>query len=206
VVNFFVLLNLTSGFCFVCFVVLPFLAFVLFLVFSHSRQGSAHGGIFAIRNNSMLAFVPIIIAGVLSIYGLIIAVLLVGRIEGSSSDTTTTPLTEADGYRYLAAGLANGLTCWASGWAMSKLVSMLNEKPHTTATTTSATASSSIPSTGTEPTDGLLSTPLPPASAAGAKSDDDESKFYKKMILSLIFCEAIGLYGLIVGLFLIGKK
>jgi ATP synthase proteolipid subunit len=172
-----------------------------------SAHGSAHGGIFAIRRTSILSFVPIVIAGVLSIYGLIVAVLLIGRIRGSSgsdTDPDAASLTEADGYRYLAAGLATGLTCWASGWGMAKLVSTLNEtqNPSTDSVVThSGNDEARTPSRGTEETDGLLSAPTP-----ASKSDADEKEFYKRLILSMIFVEAIGLYGLIVGLVLIGYK
>ena len=180
-----------------------------------SAHGSAHGGIFAIRRTSILAFVPIIQAGVLSIYGLIVAVLLIGRISESQTDddgSSLSTLTAADGYRYLTAGLATGLTCWASGWGMAKLVASLNEMPqHSTDSVVVYSASSSSSQggdrapnvTGTRPTDGLLSTPLPPAADM---KEADEKKFYKRLILSMIFVEAIGLYGLIVGLILIGHK
>mmetsp|Transcript_16976 Transcript_16976/g.41145 ORF Transcript_16976/g.41145 Transcript_16976/m.41145 type:complete len:206 (+) Transcript_16976:2393-3010(+) len=182
-----------------------------------SAHGSAHGGIFAIRRTSVLAFVPIIQAGVLSIYGLIVAVLLIGRISDAQTDddgSSTSTLTAADGYRYLTAGLATGLTCWASGWGMAKLVASLNEMPqHSTDSVVAYNASTSpspsqggdrMPNaTGTRPTDGLLSTPLPPAAEV---KEADEKKFYKRLILSMIFVEAIGLYGLIVGLILIGHK
>ena len=180
-----------------------------------SAHGSAHGGIFAIRRTSILAFVPIIQAGVLSIYGLIVAVLLIGRISESQSDddgSSPSTLTAADGYRYLTAGLATGLTCWASGWGMAKLVASLNEMPeHATDSVVAYSASSSSSqgrdrtpnAAGTRPTDGLLSTPLPPAVDM---KEADEKKFYKRLILSMIFVEAIGLYGLIVGLILIGHK
>jgi V-type H+-transporting ATPase proteolipid subunit len=56
------------------------------------------------------ALIPIIMAGILGIYGLIVAVLLNGGI----SDT----FTGKDGFKYLGAGLACGLSSLASGLAI----------------------------------------------------------------------------------------
>jgi len=51
------------------------------------------------------SFVPIIISGVLGIYGLIVAVILSNQMHGGTTD-----LTSADGYRNFTAGLAVGFT------------------------------------------------------------------------------------------------
>ena len=64
---------------------------------------------------------PIGIAGVLAIYGVIIAVLLCGKLQDhkDSTDTAVAMMTVHQGHAHLAAGLAVGLSCLASGWALS---------------------------------------------------------------------------------------
>merc|ERR1719313_2343353 len=57
--------------------------------------------------------IPIIMAGILGIYGVIIAV-----IAGSQVKNLGTGMTEADGYKYLGAGLACGLSSLAAGLAI----------------------------------------------------------------------------------------
>lgn len=59
-----------------------------------------------------MAFLPIIIAGVLAIYGIIIAVLLCGQ----------TDISEADGYKNFSAGLCVGLACLTSGCGMARFL------------------------------------------------------------------------------------
>jgi len=56
------------------------------------------------------ALIPIIMAGILGIYGIIVSVLLNGSIK---SDTSA-----KDGYKLLAAGLCCGLSSLAAGLAI----------------------------------------------------------------------------------------
>lgn len=58
----------------------------------------------------MKATVPCIMAGIFGIYGLIVAVILKGGINDNMSD--------ADGYRFLASGLACGLSSLGAGMAV----------------------------------------------------------------------------------------
>jgi len=60
------------------------------------------------------ALIPIIMAGILGIYGIIVAVLLNGQI-GSGG---TKGLSGKDGYKLLGAGLACGLSALAAGLAI----------------------------------------------------------------------------------------
>eukprot|EP00977_Amphora_coffeiformis_P030410 scaffold46804_cov199-Amphora_coffeaeformis.AAC.1 len=71
------------------------------------------------------SFVPVIISGVLGIYGLIVAVILSNLLQGESE------LNSADGYRNFAAGLAVGLPCLASGSGISSFMLSL-QYPGTT--------------------------------------------------------------------------
>ena len=59
------------------------------------------------------ALIPIIMAGILGIYGIIVAVLLNSGISGQNGKMSM----EA-GYKYLGAGLACGLSSLASGLAI----------------------------------------------------------------------------------------
>ena len=83
----------------------------MFLSALGAAWASIPAGNFAVHadgNNMIMAFGPIVISGVLAIYGTIVAVLLVynsSSSSGSSSDATG--MTEADGYRRLD---------WRLGW------------------------------------------------------------------------------------------
>jgi len=85
-------------------------ASAIFLSSAGSAVASAQSGIFALRTGgSIMAFLPIIISGVLAIYGIIIAVILSGQSD----------ISEADGYKNLSAGLCVGLACLMSGIGIS---------------------------------------------------------------------------------------
>ena len=65
--------------------------------------------------NFVKPFIPIIISGVLAIYGFIIAILLGMKYQSMDNSTTSPPVDVTTGYKYLAAGLSVGLACSASG-------------------------------------------------------------------------------------------
>eukprot|EP00980_Cylindrotheca_fusiformis_P021868 scaffold8703_cov103-Cylindrotheca_fusiformis.AAC.4 len=147
----------------------------IFLAASGSAIASAEAGTYVLRKQGLMAFLPIVIAGVLAIYGIIISVILVGKIESE----------DLNGYRNFSAGLSVGLACLASGLGISKFLKSVN-----LADTTSQNAN---PPSETQPLNGdygiLHSLPVD----------------FVHMALVLVFLEAIGLYGMIVALFLIGK-
>ncbi|EED94908.1 ATP synthase subunit, partial [Thalassiosira pseudonana CCMP1335] len=58
--------------------------------------------------------VPIVMAGVLGIYGLIVAVILTQAIRPPNADNTTT-YSMYNGYAHMAAGLCCGISCLAAG-------------------------------------------------------------------------------------------
>ena len=149
----------------------------IFFAATGSAIASAEGGIYALRKKGPQAFVPIIISGVLAIYGIIISILLVGKLEGPKE------LTTVDGYRNLSAGLSVGLACLASGLGIARFLNHLNK----------AAAGSD------EPAETPESEPLL------ARSGRPHKENFIYLCMSLCFLEAIGLYGLIVGLFLVGK-
>merc|ERR1712226_476991 len=155
-------------------------AFSLFLASIGSGYGSVHAGTFALSTYDssgwFFAFAPIVIAGVLSIYGIVISIITAGKMED---------MTETEGYKSFTAGLSVGLTCLASGLAIGKFL----EKHLADATKPRSFRARE------QQEQPLISTPrdivLAPRSGWG-------------VLLVLVFLEAIGLYGLIVALILLG--
>jgi V-type H+-transporting ATPase 16kDa proteolipid subunit len=159
----------------------------IFLSSIGSAIASVHGGMYALHSPfGWYGFGPVIIGGVLSIYGLIIAIILCGKLNATSI------LSESDGYRHLSAGLAVGFACLCSGMGMGQFVKM--------------------------------SMSPPPSSSSHSRNEDDDAaqpllfsgtsmtaptffffpKTITRLMLVLVFLEAIGLYGLIVAVFLSG--
>mmetsp|Transcript_91778 Transcript_91778/g.163346 ORF Transcript_91778/g.163346 Transcript_91778/m.163346 type:complete len:178 (+) Transcript_91778:50-583(+) len=99
----------------------------------------------------MKSLIPVVMAGVLGIYGLITAVIINGKIHAPSYSAFS-------GYAHLAAGLTVGFSSLAAGMAI-----------------------------------GIVGD-------AGVRGVAQQPKLFVGMILILIFAEALGLYGLIVGL------
>ena len=110
----------------------------------------------------MKSIIPVVMAGVLGIYGLIIAVIIANQVQMPNADG---PVYSAfTGFAHLAAGLACGLSGMAAGIAI-----------------------------------GIVGD-------AGVRASAQQAKLYVGMVLILIFAEALGLYGLIVGLILTAKE
>lgn len=146
-------------------------ALSVFLASAGASLGTAPAGTFAIRTNAGIrSFCPIVISGVLAIYGTIMAVILSGKIN-DDLDTTA-------GYRYFTAGLSTGLACLASGHGLGSFIS------------SNLTVNAAPATEGNQSLLGGLPRKLSPA--------DPTVKF----LMVLVFLEAIGLYGLIVGLIL----
>jgi len=99
-------------------------------------------------------FLPIIIAGVIAIYGLILAVIINANQEYSL----------VKGFKLLGAGLSMGLAGLGSGIAIGKI------------------------------------------GQAFVTSNAKNPKLFGPMMISIIFAEAIGLYGLIVGLIAVSSS
>merc|ERR1719293_114469 len=104
----------------------------------------------------MKSIVPVVMAGVLGIYGLIIAVIIANNIDAVQKGVPSYNFFKA--FAHLGGGLACGLSGLAAGMAI-----------------------------------GIVGDTLTRASAK-------EPKLFVGMVLILIFAEALGLYGLIVGL------
>jgi V-type H+-transporting ATPase proteolipid subunit len=128
------------------------------------------GAALVTRHQDLFAMIPVIQAGVLAVYGIIIGYLLTRKITADGK------LSVVDGYKYLSVGLSVGLACLASGFGMALYLKKLNEEEYFFVRKGRGASPSS-------------------ASKKGS---------YTTFILCLIFFESIGLYGLIIALFLVG--
>mmetsp|Transcript_14520 Transcript_14520/g.22668 ORF Transcript_14520/g.22668 Transcript_14520/m.22668 type:complete len:167 (-) Transcript_14520:154-654(-) len=131
------------------------------LVFSNlgAAYGTARAGV-GVANMGvtrpelvMRSIIPVVMAGVIGIYGLIISVVIVNDVLDETLDY-------AKGFADLGAGLSVGLSGLAAGMAIGVV------------------------------------------GDAGVRATAQQPRLFVGMILILIFAEAIGLYGLIVGLIL----
>ena len=149
-------------------------AMAIFLTASGSAIASSHAAIFALRSSDYKDFVPLVQAGVLSVYGIIVGLLLCGKFNSE--------MTAVDGYRNLSAGLSVGLGCLASGMGMASFIKQLNQG--------GAIVTQDPPKEGTRQ-------PL-------LQTESQEAKYsFKKLVFAMIFLESIGLYGWIVAIILL---
>ena len=102
----------------------------------------------------MKSIIPVIMAGIIAIYGLVIAVLIAGSLGDSS------PYSLSRGFIHLGAGLSVGFSGLAAGFAI-----------------------------------GIVGD-------AGVRGTAQQPRLFVGMILILIFAEVLGLYGLIVAIYL----
>merc|ERR1719183_1132227 len=100
----------------------------------------------------MRSIIPVVMAGVLGIYGLITAVIINGKLDPPDKYSAYS------GYAHLGAGLTVGMSSLAAGLAIGVV------------------------------------------GDAGVRANAQRPQLFVGMILILIFAEALGLYGLIVGL------
>lgn len=102
----------------------------------------------------MKSIIPVVMAGILAIYGLVVAVLIAGGIDKPANYELFS------GFVHFGAGLAVGLSGLAAGFAI-----------------------------------GIVGD-------AGVRGTAQQPRLFVGMILILIFAEVLGLYGLIVAIFL----
>lgn len=101
----------------------------------------------------MKNIIPVVMAGILGIYGLIVSIVILQKISQSNYSAFL-------GYAHLASGLAAGLSSLAAGFAI-----------------------------------GIVGD-------AGVRANGQQPKMYVPMVIMLIFGEALGLYGMIIGVIL----
>mmetsp|Transcript_6782 Transcript_6782/g.9159 ORF Transcript_6782/g.9159 Transcript_6782/m.9159 type:complete len:206 (-) Transcript_6782:221-838(-) len=139
--------------------------------------------------------VPIVMAGVLGIYGLIVAVILTQSIVTPTADGST-QYSLYNGYCHLAAGLCCGVSCLAAGGTIGVIgeVGVISFGMK-------ASGGKRAWSTG----EGAGGDDAGPAGATDRMNAEDANKLYVGLLIMLIFSEALALYGLIVALILSQK-
>ena len=105
----------------------------------------------------MKSIIPVVMAGIIAIYGVVVSVLIAGELDDSSKYSLY------KGFVHLGAGLAVGLSGLAAGYAI-----------------------------------GIVGD-------AGVRGTAQQPRLFVGMILILIFAEVLGLYGLIVAIYLYTK-
>lgn len=106
----------------------------------------------------MKCIIPVVMAGIIAIYGLVVAVLIAGKLDSAASGYSL-----YYGFVHLGAGLSVGLSGLAAGFAI-----------------------------------GIVGD-------AGVRGTAQQPRLFVGMILILIFAEVLGLYGLIVAIYLYTK-
>ncbi len=157
-------------------------AISLLLAGAGAAYATSHASIFALRhptNHSVVTMSPVIISGVLAVYGVIVGTLLALKLTSGGSTSSSPPiLSTVEGYKNLCAGLSVGVACLASGTGMGTYYKMINENEYYFV-------------------GGVKD-------GAGAKEGSASKKCNVVTFgLCMVYLEAIGLYGLIVALLLI---
>merc|ERR1712224_119722 len=111
--------------------------------------------------------------------------------------TDSTSMTTIDGCKNLCSGLATGFSVLASGYGMASFLKQLNSGSRSSASSASGT-------TTVEGREGEQQQPLLPREGAAVVKDN--RTFFIGVVLSMIWLEAIGLYGFIVSLVLLYSK
>lgn len=135
--------------------------------------------------------VPIVMAGVLGIYGLIVAVILTQQIREPSADGYTR-YSLYNGYGSLAAGLCCGLSCLAAGGT----IGVIGEAGVQAYGLKASGGKRSWAAEGTSGNDDIM------GGNSEAQNIEGANKLYVGLLIMLIFSEALALYGLIVALIL----
>jgi len=141
--------------------------------------------------------VPIVMAGVLGIYGLIVAVIITQDIRAPDKDGLNS-YSVFNGYAHLAAGLCCGISCLVAGGTIGMIgdvgVRVFGLK---------ASGGQRAWATGEGMGAGDRESDF---GSGGVNNVDDANKLYVSLLIMLIFSEALALYGLIVALILSQHK
>lgn len=135
--------------------------------------------------------VPIVMAGVLGIYGLIVSVIITQAISPPAEGTGNTYSTY-NGYTHLAAGLCCGLSCLAAGGTIGVLGDVGVRGFGIKAERGRKWFWAENADEGDDGGDMM----------SGGNDAESANKLYVGMLIMLIFSEALALYGLIVALIL----
>lgn len=143
----------------------------------------------------MKNIVPIVMAGVLGIYGLIVSVIIGQSILPPGSDKHTA-YSIYNGYAHLAAGLCCGCSCLAAGGTIG-IIGEVGVKGFGM----KASGGRRAWATG-EGADPSEAGDTGMGGGSDAMSLEESNKLYVGLLIMLIFSEALALYGLIVALIL----
>ena len=130
--------------------------------------------------------IPIVMAGVIGIYGLIVAVILGGNIPSPTVGTRENVYSIYTGMAHLAAGLCCGLSGLAAGGCIG-IIGDYGVRSVGYRTSNISVVFSTDKGGGFDEDE-------------GAGGGGDENKLFVGMLIMLIFSEALALYGLIVAL------
>lgn len=134
--------------------------------------------------------IPVVMAGVIGIYGLIVAVILAGNIPMPMVGTRVNVYSIYTGMAHLAAGLCCGLSGLAAGGCIGIVGDYGIRSVGYRTSNISIVFSTGDKSHGGGMDDG----------EEGGGGSGDENKLFVGMLIMLIFSEALALYGLIVAL------
>ena len=144
--------------------------------------------------------VAIIMAGVLGIYGLIVAIIIAGRITEPDNNAGYNTYSQYNGWAHVGAGLTCGLSCLAAGGTIGMIGETGVIATGLRAEGNIARMFRSMPGGGKGEDggdeDGGAAAGVPDTSVVMG----DENKLFVGMLIMLIFSEALALYGLIVAL------
>lgn len=142
--------------------------------------------------------VAIIMAGVLGIYGLIVAIIIAGRITEPDNNMGANTYSQYNGWAHVGAGLTCGLSCLAAGGTIGMIGETGVIATGLRAEGNMARMFRSMPSGGKDDgdEDGGAAAGVPDTTVVMG----DENKLFVGMLIMLIFSEALALYGLIVAL------
>ncbi|GMI08473.1 hypothetical protein TrRE_jg6044 [Triparma retinervis] len=159
-----------------------------------SNIGGAYGtwragcGIMAMGVNSpellMKNIIPVVMAGVLGIYGLIVSVILNGKIQYPDEGTGQTTYSQFSGYAHLAAGLCAGFCSLASGLAIG-----ISADAGTRAVGAQSAMSATWKKMGF-------------TGDSGGNENSNSDSLFVGTVLIQVFAGNLGLYGLITALIL----
>jgi len=149
--------------------------------------------------------VAIIMAGVLGIYGLIVAILISGGVYGPENGYNQ--YSQYTGYAHLAAGLCCGLSCLAAGGCIGIIGEMGVLATGLRAEGNHARSWRPMPGAGADEKGDKGAEKSSGGGGGGGGGPKiaegtagDENKLFVGMLIMLIFSEALALYGLIVAL------
>ena len=132
----------------------------------------------------MKNIIPVVMAGVLGIYGLIVAVILNGKFTMPDASTRAATYSQYNGFSHLAAGLCCGLCSLASGLAIG-----ISADAGTRAVGAQSSMAASWKKMGF-------------TGDSGGQVDSSGDALFVGTILIQVFASNLGLYGLIAALIL----